>query len=50
MADGGRREDENSRLTIARLRAEGETRLAAGKLSARAAVMDSQRRSATDRR
>lgn len=50
MADGGRQEDENSRLTIARLRAEGETRLTAGKLSARAAVMDSQRRSDTDRR
>ena len=50
LSDGGRREDENSQLTIARLRAEGETRLTAGKLSARAAVMDSQRRSDTDRR
>jgi outer membrane receptor for ferrienterochelin and colicins len=49
-ADGGRRENESSRLSIARLRAEGETKIDGGKLSGRAAVMEGRRRSATDRR
>lgn len=48
-ADGERREDENSQLTIARLRAEGETKIRGGKLSGRIAVMEGRRRSATDR-
>jgi len=48
-ADGGRREDESSQLTIARLRGEGETKISDGKLSGRAAVMEGRRRSTTDR-
>lgn len=49
-ADGNRRESEDSRQTIARLRAEGEIPLAGGKLSGRAAVMDANRHSDTKRR
>jgi iron complex outermembrane receptor protein len=49
-ADGGRHDDEKSDLTIARLRAEGETRLSTGsKLSGRAAVMGGWRDSDTAR-
>ncbi|MBI2306390.1 MAG: TonB-dependent receptor [Rhodocyclales bacterium] len=49
-AAGGRTDDEKSDLTIARLRAEGETRLASGsKLSGRAAVMGGWRDSDTAR-
>lgn len=49
-ADGGRVDREDSRLTIARLRADGEKRLTGGgKLTARAAVMDGRRRSDTAR-
>lgn len=48
--DGGRREHEESSLSIARLRAEGEMKLSGGKLSGRAAIMDGRRRSNTERR
>lgn len=48
--DGGRREEESSQLSIARLRAEGETKINGSKLSARAAVMEGRRRSDTERR
>ena len=47
--DGGRREHEESSLSIARLRVEGEMKLSGGKLSGRAAIMDGRRRSATER-
>lgn len=47
-ADGGRRDREDSRLSIARLRADGEKRLASGgKLSGRAAAMEGRRHSDT---
>lgn len=50
-AAGGRRDDEQSELTIARLRGEGELKLAGGgKLSGRAAVMGGWRDSDTARR
>lgn len=49
LPDGGRQEVEESRMTILRLRAEGETRAAGGRLSGRAAVMDGRRHSSTDR-
>uniref|UniRef100_UPI0039E588B8 TonB-dependent receptor plug domain-containing protein n=1 Tax=Azonexus sp. TaxID=1872668 RepID=UPI0039E588B8 len=49
-ADGGRREDEDSRITLLRLRAEGEKKLDSGKLSGRIAVLDGQRHSDTERR
>lgn len=48
--DGSRRDQEDSRITILRVRAEGETRLSAGKLSGRVALMGAQRRADTDRR
>ena len=48
--DGGRREHEESSLSIVRLRVEGEMKLSGGKLSGRAAIMDGRRRSATERR
>lgn len=50
LNDGGRREHEESSLSIARLRAEGEMKLSGGKLSGRAAIMDGRRRSDTERR
>ena len=49
-ADGSRREDEDSRITLLRLRAEGEKKLDSGKLSGRIAVLDGQRHTNTDRR
>lgn len=48
--DGSRREHEESSLSIARLRVEGEMKLSGGKLSGRAALMDGRRRSDTERR
>jgi iron complex outermembrane receptor protein len=47
--DGSRREQEESSLSIARLRAEGEMKLSDGKLSGRAAIMDGRRRNDTQR-
>ncbi|MCA1937745.1 MAG: TonB-dependent receptor [Dechloromonas sp.] len=47
--DGGRRDREDSEMTLLRLRAEGERKLADGKLSGRAAIMDGQRRADTQR-
>ncbi|MDP2882438.1 MAG: TonB-dependent receptor [Azonexus sp.] len=48
-ADGSRREREESQLTIARLRAEGERKTGLGKLSGRIAVMGTRREQDTDR-
>lgn len=48
-ADGSRREREESQLTIARLRAEGERKTSLGKLSSRIAVMGARREQDTDR-
>lgn len=48
-ADGSRREREESQLTIARLRAEGERKTDLGKLSGRVAVMGARREQDTDR-
>jgi outer membrane receptor for ferrienterochelin and colicins len=48
--DGGRREHEESSLSIARLRVEGDMKLSGGKLSGRAAIMDGRRRSDIERR
>lgn len=47
--DGGRRENEETRLTIARLRAEGDLKLAGGKLSGRLAAMGATRAQETER-
>lgn len=48
-ADGSRREREESQLTIARLRAEGERKTGLGKLSGRIAVMGARREQDIDR-
>lgn len=48
-ADGSRREREESQLTIARLRAEGERKTGFGKLSGRVAVMGARREQDTER-
>lgn len=48
-ADGGRREAEDSRITLLRLRAEGEKKLRSGTFSGRVAVFDGQRTTDTDR-
>jgi iron complex outermembrane receptor protein len=48
-ADGRRRDDEQSQLTIARLRAEGERKTGLGKLSGRVAVMGARREQDTGR-
>ena len=48
-ADGSRQEREESQLTIARLRAEGEQKTGLGKLSGRVAVMGTRREQDTDR-
>lgn len=48
-ADGSRHEREESQLTIARLRAEGERNTDLGKLSGRVAVMGAHREQDTDR-
>lgn len=48
-ADGSRREREESQLTIARLRAEGDRKTSLGKLSARVAIMGARREQDTDR-
>lgn len=48
-ADGSRREREESQLSIARLRAEGERKTDLGKLSSRVAVMGARREQGTDR-
>ncbi|WP_306606664.1 TonB-dependent siderophore receptor [Azonexus sp.] len=47
--DGGRRDREDSAMTLLRLRLEGERKLAFGKLSGRVALLDGQRRTDTDR-
>jgi iron complex outermembrane receptor protein len=44
-----RSENEDSRITLLRLRGEGEARLGGGKLTGRAAIMNGQRRSEVDR-
>lgn len=49
-ADGGRREREESQLTIARVRAEGDRKTGLGKLSGRIAVMGARREQDTERR
>ncbi len=49
-ADGSRREREESQLTIARLRLEGERKSALGKLSGRVAAMAARREQDTERR
>lgn len=48
--DGGRRDHEDSEMTLLRLRAEGERKLVDGKLSGRVALLDGRRRTDTDRR
>lgn len=48
--DGGRRDREDSAMTLLRLRLEGERKFAFGKLSGRVALLDGERRSDTARR